>query len=467
MMPFDTLLTLLVILAGCYMAWNIGANDVANAMGTSVGSKALTLRQAVLIAAVLEFGGAFFFGNQVSETVQKGIIDISLFEGQPLLLVYGMLASLIAAGAWLQIASYYGWPVSTTHTIVGSIVGFGAVYGGLDAVHWSNVSFIVTSWVISPIAGGILAFLIFSLLRRVVFYSRNPLAETKRLAPFLLFAFFTVFSMILLVNGLQNLEFKLSFWPGLFVASTIGAIGALIGSFLINKIAVDKLSTSESLSAPSREHLIHLREGFSGETEEKMSVILEDMDSFERSLKKKEDPETVSSEYHTVEKIFGYFQIMSACLMAFSHGANDVANAIGPLSGALTVLKTGRIPEEATIPLWTLALGGVGIVIGLATWGWRVIETIGKKITELTPTRGFAAEFGAALTILIATCLGMPISTTHTLVGAVLGVGLARGIGALNLDVTRDIFVSWLVTVPSGAAITVALFYIIKFMFGS
>lgn len=473
-MPHELVLTILVIVAGCYMAWNIGANDVANAMGTSVGSKALTMRQAVYIAAFLEFGGAFFFGSQVSETVQNGIVDVSLFSQQPILLVYGMLASLIAAGLWLQIASYYGWPVSTTHTIVGSIVGFGLVFGGVEAVHWDNVSFIVSSWIISPLCGAAIAFMIFTLLRRVIFHSSQPLQVTKKIAPLLLFAVFTVFTLVLLLSGLHNMQLSLTFWPALAISSLVGIISAMIGSFFVRNIDVGHTQTElqhvDTAALPeiekAREHLIHAYEGTSGEMEHQMAVILEDMDSFKRIIHKKQATDHIAAEYNAVERIFGYLQITSACLMAFSHGANDVANAIGPLSAALMVLKTGQISDHATISLWTLALGGVGIVVGLASWGWRVIETIGKKITELTPTRGFAAEFGAALTILVASRLGMPISTTHTLVGAVLGVGLARGIDALNLSMTRDIFISWVVTVPSGAAITVLFFYFFQFIFG-
>lgn len=472
-MPYEFTLTILVIIAGCYMAWNIGANDVANAMGTSVGSKALTLRQAVVIAAFLEFGGAFFFGSQVSETVQNGIVDVSLFAPQPALLVYGMLASLIAAGLWLQIASYYGWPVSTTHTIVGSIVGFGLVSGGVEAVHWDNVSFIVTSWIISPLSGAAIAFIIFTLLRRVIFHSNQPLLVTKKITPLLLFVVFTVFTLVLLFSGLQNMHLSLTFWPALAISALVGIISALIGGFLVRNIEINRTvrdMQSETAALPqiekAREHIIHAYEGTSAAMEQQMAVILEDMDNFKRIIHKKQTSNHIAEEYNAVEKIFGYLQIVSACLMAFSHGANDVANAIGPLSAALGVLKSGQVAEHAAISLWVLALGGAGIVLGLATWGWRVIETIGKKITELTPTRGFAAEFGASLTILVASRLGMPISTTHTLVGAVIGVGLARGIDALNLSMMRDIFISWVVTVPSGAAITVFFFYLLRLIFG-
>lgn len=414
-MSVETILLILVVLAGAYMAWNIGANDVANAMGTSVGSGALTLRQAVLIAAVLEFSGAFFLGSHVSETIQKGIVDSAIFK-EPLILVYGMLAALLASGAWLQLASYYGWPVSTTHSIVGAVVGFGVVVGGMDAIYWQNVGFIASSWILSPLFGGILSFIIFNLLRRHIFYVQNPIAAAKKLTPSLVFCVVFILVLILLYKGLSNVELTLTFLESFGISAACGLVAAFISKMFLKRL--------------------------------------------------KEDSGSESADYAVVEKIFGYLQIMSACLMAFAHGANDVANAIGPLSAAIGVLTTGVISTQSTVPTWALGLGGIGIVVGLATWGWRVIETIGKKITELTPTRGFSAEFGAAATILIASRLGLPISTTHTLVGSVIGVGLARGIEALDLRTTRYIFISWLVTVPAGAIVTIIFFYLIKALFG-
>lgn len=417
-MPFETLLFGLVLLSGFYMAWNIGANDVANAMGTSVGSGALTLKKAIVIAAVLEFSGAYFFGSHVSETMQSGLVDAELFAHNPTSLVYGMLSSLLAAGVWLQIASYYGWPVSTTHTIVGAIIGFGIIVGGVDAIYWENVAFVVSSWILSPLLGGLLGFLIFNLLRKKIFYAHDPVASARQLTPSLVFFVTAILSLVMLYKGLQNLHIQFNFLQSLGVSAFIGGIGYILSRFLIQRMAV---------------------------------------------------PHTDSTEHDQlafVESIFGYLQIMSACLMAFAHGANDVANAIGPLSAAVTILETGVVAAHTAVPTWALALGGVGIVFGLATWGWRVIATIGKKITELTPTRGFAAEFGAALTVLIASRIGMPISTTHTLVGAVIGVGLARGLEALDMSTTRDIVLSWLITVPAGATISVAFFYLIEGLFG-
>lgn len=346
--------------------------------------------------------------------MQNGLIDADLFADEPTKLVYGMLASLLAAGVWLQIASYNGWPVSTTHTIVGAIVGFGLIVGGWQAVHWENVNFVVVSWILSPLSGALLGYLIFNFLRTKIFYAYDPVAAAKRLTPPLVFFVVAILSLVMLYKGLQNLHIHFNFFQALSISIGIGCIGYAVSRFFIRRMPV--------MHTASAEH----------------------------------------DQLAFVENIFGHLQIMSACLMAFAHGANDVANAIGPLSAAITILQTGAIYTESVVPTWALALGGVGIVFGLATWGWRVIMTIGKKITELTPTRGFAAEFGAALTVLIASRIGMPISTTHTLVGAVIGVGLARGLGALDMSTTRDIIISWCITVPAGAIISVAFYYLIE-----
>lgn len=475
-MPLETILFGLVIISGFYMAWNIGANDVANAMGTSVGSGALTLRQAVCVAAVLEFVGAFFFGSHVSETIQTGIVDTDVFTGKPLLIVYGMLASLLSAGVWLQIASYYGWPVSTTHTIIGAIVGFGLVIGGLDAIYWDQVWFIVFSWVLSPLIGGILSYLIFNILRKQIFYTKDPVAATKRLAPVLLFSVIFILTFILTSSGLKDLEIPLTTLQKVGISSLTGGTAALVCYlFLLQKrLRVTRrdleVKPSQALlnSLESAKKQLKLaQESNEPDSQYEVAVLLEEVETLQYSYEHPYSPQSHQAQFALVEKIFGYLQIVSACLMAFAHGANDVANAIGPLSAAITVLTTGVLTEHTPVATWTLALGGVGIVIGLATWGWRVIETIGKKITELTPSRGFAAEFGAAVTIVLASGLGLPISTTHTLVGSVLGVGMARGIEALNLTMMRDIVVSWMITIPAGALLSICFFEILLSVFKS
>lgn len=470
----DTALLIVILLTGFYTAWNIGANDVANAMGTSVGSGALTLKRAVIVAAILEFSGAFFFGSHVSKTMQSGIINAELFASDPRTLVYGMLAALASAGIWLQCASYFGWPVSTTHTIVGAIVGFGAIVGGFEAINWEQVGFIVSSWILSPLLGGALGYYIFNLIRKKIFYALNPVEATRQYTPFLVFIVTSVLAFILVFEGLHNLHLNLTLMQKGLLTFTAGLLGAGVSYLLVQRIApstreiplpVYGKDITHSLEK-ARKHLQSVSSSTSGEMQYHVGLLVDEVKGIEHSIQQKQGFESSHSEYLIVEKVFGYLQIMSACMMAFAHGANDVANAIGPLSAAVAILTTGLVAIDAPVPTWALALGGFGIVVGLATWGWRVIETIGKKITELTPSRGFAAEFGAATTIVLASRLGMPISTTHTLVGAVLGVGFARGLEAVNLTTTRDILISWIVTVPLGALLAILLFYPIQAIFG-
>jgi len=398
---------------GIFMAWGIGANDVANAMATSVGSKALTIKQAILVAAVFEFLGAVLAGGAVTSTIRKGIVDASLLSGSPELLIYGMLAALLAAGTWLFIASRNGWPVSTTHSIVGALVGFAAVGIGFDAVQWGKVGTIVMSWVISPLTAGFLAYLIYMSVQRLILRQDDPLERAKRYVPvYIFFAAFTM-TLVTILKGLKHVGMEISLANAYFLATVIGVVISLVGAFAIRRIQPDK------------------------------------------KLDKKQ-------HFYTVERVFGVLMIVTACSMAFAHGSNDVANAIGPLAAVISVAQTGIVGAQSAVPVWVLALGGAGIVIGLATYGVRVIATVGHRITQLTPSRGFAAELAAASTIVIASGTGMPISTTHTLVGAVLGVGLARGIEAIDLRVVGRIFVSWVVTIPAGALLAILFFFVFK-----
>ena len=456
------------------MAWNIGANDVANAMGTSVGSGALTLKKAVIIAAVLEFSGAFLVGSHVTKTVRKGIVNPEIFQNNHLIFVYGMLAALLAAAVWLQLASYNGWPVSTTHSIVGAILGFGTVVGGFQAIYWGKVASIVASWVVSPLFSGTISFLIFSILRHKIIYAPDPVRAAKKATPILVFCVFFILTLVLVFKGLKNLHLDLSFQQALICASITGIITALLSKMLVQAVKSENEQTRKTESLHPQidvslkkalKQLAKIQNVASGNVKNEVSRLYDDVTRLSNSLNENKSYSEDSVEHKTVEKIFIYLQILSACFVAFAHGANDVANAIGPLSAVINVLNTGTVAMKSVVPIWILALGGLGIVIGLATWGWRVIETVGKRITELTPTRGFAAEFGAATTIVIASRLGLPISTTHTLVGAVLGVGLARGMGALNLRVVRDIIVSWIVTVPAGAILAIIFFFILKGIF--
>jgi len=398
---------------GLFMAWGIGANDVANAMATSVGSKALTIKQAILVAAIFEFAGAVLAGGEVTSTIRKGIVDAELLSGSPELLIYGMLAALLAAGTWLLIASRNGWPVSTTHSIVGAIVGFAAVGIGVDAVQWGKVGTIVMSWVVSPLTAGFIAYLIYMSVQRLILHQEDPLAKAKRYVPvYIFFAAFTI-TLVTILKGLKHVGLEMSIQESYTLAIIIAAAIALVGAGFISRIQPD----------PKAEK---------------------------------------SQHFYTVERVFAVLMVITACGMAFAHGSNDVANAIGPLAAVISIATTGTIGAKSSLPLWVLVIGGGGIVIGLATFGRHVIATVGKKITQLTPSRGFAAELAAASTIVIASGTGMPVSTTHTLVGAVLGVGLARGIEAIDLRVVARILVSWVVTIPAGAFLAIVFFFIFR-----
>ncbi len=474
-METESILQILVLAIGFYMAWNIGANDVSNAMGTSVGSGALTLRRAVILAAIFEFCGAYFVGANVSETMQKGLIDTTLFLTDPTTLIMGMCGALLGTGIWLQIASFFGWPVSTTHAIVGAIIGFGLIAVGVDAILWGEVMSIVFSWILTPVISAFIAYSIFFILQKNILYALNPTEAAIKMMPYLVFVVFTVFTASFMFNGLENLHLAFSSLQVIGLSLLVGFIGAAITFFIMKKVSL-KQSLVATLPAKgatqnvvsvgkAMKHLQRIVISSKDETHARASNLLKEVKALSLELRKETDIGERTSHYAIVERLFIYLQILSACYVAFAHGANDVANAIGPVAAVLEIIKKGVIPATASVPSWLLALGGLGIIIGLATWGWRVIETVGRKITELTPTRGFCAEFGAATTILIASKLGFPISTTHCLVGAVLGVGAARGIRAINLSMVRDIILSWIVTIPASAVMSILMYYLLRAIF--
>ena len=415
-MEYATIFIILACVFGFFMAWGVGANDVANAMGTSVGSKAITIKQAFIIAAVFEFTGAYLAGGEVTKTIRKGMIDSQVLAGSPELVVYGMLAALLAAGIWLMVASRAGWPVSTTHTIVGAIVGFAAVGIGIDAVQWGKVGTIVMSWVISPALAGIIAYWLFVSVQRFILDTPNPLENAKRYVPVYIFLVGFIIALVTLFKGLKHVGLKLSMGESYLIAALIGLAVMAIGVVFIRRLKFDPAADSDF-------------------------------------------------HFANVEKVFGVLMIFTACAMAFAHGSNDVANAVGPLAAVVGIAETGMVAQKTVMPSWILLLGGAGIVIGLITSGHKGIATVGTGITELTPSRGFAATLAAATTVVIASGTGLPISTTHTLVGAVLGVGLARGIAALNLNVVRTIFLSWIVTLPAGAILAILFFYMLQGIF--
>ena len=410
-----------LLITGCvfgfFMAWGIGANDVANAMGTSVGARALTLFQAILVACIFEFAGAYLAGGEVTSTIRKDIIDPNILSGSPDLLVYGMLSSLLAAGTWLLIASYKGWPVSTTHSIVGAIVGFAAVGISMDAVVWNKVTAIVSSWVVSPLMAGSIYFLIFKSVQILILDTEDPFANAKKFVPGYMFLVGFVIAMVTFLKGLKHVGLDLSFQQSLLFSSAFGVVIALLGTAFLK--------------------------GVDNSSKQRGDVV-----------------------FDGVERVFAVLMVFTACAMAFAHGSNDVANAVGPLAAVANIVQSGgEIAAKSSMPWWILLLGGSGIVAGLIMLGYRVIETVGRNITDLTPSRGFAAELAAATTVVLASGTGLPISTTHTLVGAVLGVGLARGISAVNARVVGKIILSWIITLPVGAGLSILFFFIFKAIF--
>lgn len=480
----ETIMLGMVLVFGFYMAWNIGANDVANAMGTSVGSGALTLRRAVILAGIFEFLGAYFVGANVSDTVRKKLFNPEQLvtihgDDAAFVLACGMIAALIAAGTWLLIASYFGWPVSTTHAIVGAVVGFGCVALGVDLVDWQEVAVITAGWVVSPLLSGAIAYTLFRLILRTVFFKRDPIAAARRVAPWLVFLVLIVLIGVLVFKGLKPFWQRQGvdpFDPKVLVpmglASLLaGAIGLFVTRWLVRDIHAPSGKLSNPTQSPyisralskATMHLRRVRDTADGPVNEQAVELLRDLEKLHTEVRANTHFGTDSAELRQVERIFVFLQILTACFVAFSHGSNDVANAIAPMSAAYEAIDSGQVALKAEVPPWALALGGIGIILGLATWGWRVIRTVGERITELTPSRGFAAEFAAAITILLASVFGLPVSTTHTLVGAVLGVGLARGIGALNFSVMRDIVASWFITIPAGAGLSIVFYYLLSF----
>ncbi len=404
------LVLVLAILAALYMAWNIGANDVANSMGTSVGSGALTLKNAIIVAGIFEFLGAVLVGKHVTDTLAKGIANPLLIDTNTLVL--GMLSALVASAIWVTIATYFSLPVSTTHSIVGAVIGFLLLYNA-SLIHWDIVFNIVASWVISPLAGLVIAYMIFMIIKRTILSKENPVKEAKIIAPFFILLTVVVITMSIIYKGLKNLGLDLPLLQALGISSLVGILGAIAGYLFLqsHKYAYDK------------------------------------------------------EKYKKLENFFMSLQIMTAASVAFAHGANDVANAVGPLVTIVDIYTGVPLSAKTIIPLWVLILGGFGIVLGISTWGYRVIYTIGKRITEITPTRGFAAELATAFTVLVFSKLGMPISTSHVIVGSVMGVGFARGLATVNYRVIKNIIYSWIITLPVAMVFSGGIFLLLKFIF--
>ena len=405
------------VIIGFYMAWNIGANDVANSMADAVGSRALTIFWAVVLAGICNFCGAVLVGSHVTDTVRRGIIDTQAFTHDPRMLAHGMVCALLAAAVWLNLASYFGMPVSTTHSIVGAIIGFGILQAGVGYIHWGKLGQIIASWFISPLAGGIMAFVIFRLISRHILSVENPTVVARKGVPVCVFFTFAILILAIIYKGLHNLHLDLS---GL-KAITLSILGGLIAAG-VSRVLIGRNRNCDG-ELPLEQQLAR------------------------------------------VERMFAVLVIITSCTVAFAHGANDVANAVGPLAAVVEIVKTNFVPGKVSVSIWLLVLGGLGIAIGLATFGYRVMRLVGTKVTEITPSRGVAADLSTMATVLACSKMGLPISTTHTLIGAIIGVGLARGITAIDRKIVGSIFTSWLATIPITAALTMLFYLIAKWLF--
>ena len=412
-MSLSLIILILALSAGFYSAVNIGANDVANAMATSVASGVLSIRKAVVISAVFNVFGAVLVGSHVTNTIRKGLIDPQNFSQQPNLLMFGMLAAVLGSAAWVNLATYFKLPVSTTHSIVGGVLGFGLVSVGIAAINWKVVLAVVLSWILSPIVGGFISFFIFSFIRKAILDSSHPIEQVKKIGPYFVGLVFFILTLATIYEGLENLHLNLNLFKALVVSVIVGVLGFAAGHLVIRT-----------------------------------------------KRKKAGDP------YQVVEEMSNPLQVLSASFESFSHGANDVANAIGPVAAILVIVQTHRVEMEIQVPVWLLLLGGVGLAIGTYAWGRGVMETVGKKITTITPTRGFTAEFGTAATVLLCSRLGLPVSTTHVCVGNVMGVGLAHGLSAVDLNVIKKIISAWIISLPAAGLFSVVIYLALKLLLG-
>jgi inorganic phosphate transporter, PiT family len=411
----DTMIFISFVI-GFVMTWGVGANDLANIMSTTIGSKSVTVKQAIIIAIIFEFAGAVLGGGHVTNTIRAGIINSNVLSHSPYVLINGMTATLLAGATWMLFASVVGMPVSITNAIVGALVGFGVVVLGIHAVHWHNVGKIAASWVLSPTIAGIVAYLLFNTIRRSIFDTSSPSRCARRFTPIYLFLVGVVLGDMTVLKGLAHFHLVPSFYAAVLITILTAFAVVVMGYTIMKKIP--------------------------------------NADNVKRYL-----------QYEYVEKLFAVLMIFTACAMVFAHGSNDVAIAMGPIAAIISIVENhGQISN--TFPSWILWFGCVGVVTGLIMYGRKVIATVGSNITALTPSRAFAATLASAGTVIISTSLGIPVSATQTLVGGVLGVGLARGLGALNITIVRNIFLSWCVTVPAAAGLAIFYFFLLKSIFG-
>lgn len=416
-MDQSTLFIVIACAVGLWMTWGIGANDLANIMSTAMGSRALTVKQALIIAIVFEIAGAFLGGNEVSATIRSGIIDSSDLAQTPNLLIYGMMSVLFAGATWITLASFWGMPVSITNAIVGSLVGVGAIMLGLHAIHWQKVGYIAISWISSPAIAGVTAYLLFISIRRFILGVDQPYQAAKKYVPFYLFLVGVILAMMTTLKALHHFHIVLPMWKLLLII-----IATVIVVMVTGFLAMYRLFAKTDLSR--------------------------------------------HTQFVFIEGMFSVLMAFTACAMVFAHGSNDVAIAVGPIAAIISIVKTGHTMHDGAMLSGIMLFGCFGVVLGLFMYGRKVIETVGSAITTLTPSRAFAATLAAASTVVVSTSTGIPVSATQTLVGAVFGVGIARGIDALNLHVIRNIFMSWIITIPAAAGLATIFFYILRAIFG-
>ncbi|MCW9715098.1 inorganic phosphate transporter [Avibacterium sp. 21-594] len=413
---YGTLLVIITAAFGFFMAFGVGANDVSNAMGTSVGSGTITAKQAIIIAMIFECAGAYLAGGEVTETIKSGVLNPIEYVATPEILALGMMAALFSSGLWLLIASRMGWPVSTTHTIIGAIIGFGLITVGPNSIDWSAIRNIVGSWFITPVIAGVVAYGIFFSTQKLIFDTEKPLRNAQKYGPYYMGLTIFILSVVTMIKGLKHVGLHLTGSQTFFISLAISALSVVASHFYFRS------------------------------------------KKFRQTVK--------SGTFGAVEKVFSILMLLTACAMAFAHGSNDVANAIGPLSAVVSIVDNGgEIMAKSPLAWWILPLGAAGIALGLIVMGYKVMATIGTGITDLTPSRGFSAQFATATTVVLASGTGLPISTTQTLVGAILGIGFARGIAALNLTVIRNIIASWVITLPAGAFFAILIYYVLHAIF--
>ena len=509
------------ILFAFYNAWGGGANDCANSFATSVGSKVLTLKQAVIIASIFEFTGAVLMGSHVTDTVRKKIVSENIFNDDPGALMLGMLCADLASAIWLTAATYMKWPVSTTHSIIGAIVGFCLVYGGEDAIVWDKIGFIVLSWFVSPLVAGILSFILFKIILKYVFESQNVFRNTKRIYPALTFIVFFINSLFIIYKGSPQFDLdEMPFWQCFLISFGIGTFTALVSWYFYLPYATRRVerffgSGEEENETVIEQGAINVRSvsyrnvlGIEGANEEEtntdeVNVVETDLDEFIQTelnvelqmedneesenfvynseislddninnsnevtlrLRKRKENQQVEELHSNAfeidpksDKLCSWLQIFTSCFSSFSHGSNDVANAVAPLATIFAIYQTDEVSRRSDVPIWILALGGVGIVLGLATWGYKIIDRIGRDLTKISPSRGFIIELAAATTIIIASRSEMPVSTTHCQVGSVVGCGLTAGKKNIKWSLLRGIVFSWFITLPITGFLSAALF---------